>query len=265
MPLLIDITGFLLLSPPFQRVTDTSHMEVKSEHQRLAEIASDSWYAKGANGWTTAYSFEIFKRFHAPGPILELGPAEGIMTDLLVGLGDPLTVVEGSERFCTEISQRHPAVEVHHALFEEFQPTRRFRTIVLGHVLEHVEDPNGLLQRVKEWLVPGGRILCAVPNARSLHRQAGVEMGLLGFEEDLNDADRHHGHRRVYNPETFRREFRRAGLNIDYFGGYWIKTVSNTQTEQFFSPELVRALMKLGERYPDIAAEIVIVARAEAA
>jgi len=228
--------------------------------QRLADIATDSWYAQGANGWTTAFSFRIFKRFLKPGPILELGPAEGVMTDQLTELGQPMTVVEASSRFCAEIQSRHPQITVTNSLFEDFAPTERFQNVILGHVLEHVEDPVALLSSVRNWLQPEGRVICAVPNSRSLHRQAAVIMGLLPFEESLNEADHHHGHRRVYNPETFRQEFIRAGFDVEYFGGYWMKPLSNSQIEKTFTPEMVDAFMKLGERYPDIAAEMVIVA-----
>ncbi|MEO5772694.1 MAG: class I SAM-dependent methyltransferase [Sphingomicrobium sp.] len=238
-------------------------MQAISEMQRLAGIASDSWYAQGANGWTTAYSFEVFQRFITAGPILELGPAEGVMTDSLASLGLPLTVVEGSEVFCRDIQRRHPAAKVHHSLFEDFEPTEQFQNIILGHVLEHVEDPVRLLTSARQWLLPRGRVICAVPNSRSLHRQVGVMMGLLDFEEALNEADHHHGHRRVYNPETFRRDFLQAGYEIDYFGGYFMKPLSNSQIESSFTPEMVRTFMKLGERYPDIAAELVIVASAK--
>jgi hypothetical protein len=93
-----------------------------------------------------------------------------------------------------------------------------------------------------------------------LHRQAAVLLGLLEFEEQLNEADIHHGHRRVYNPETFRRDFLKAGLTIEVFGGYWLKPVSNAQIEQSWTSEMLQAFMKLGERYPDISAEMYIVA-----
>ncbi len=85
-------------------------------------------------------------------------------------------------------------------------------------------------------------------------------MGLLDFEEQLNEADLHHGHRRVYNPETFRRDFRAAGLSIEVFGGYWLKPLSNGQIEADWTPRMLGAFMTLGERYPDIAGEIYVVA-----
>jgi len=237
-------------------------MSASEERSRLDEIAAESTYGAGANRATIAYSFEIFRRHIRPGPILEMGPAEGHMTRDLAALGQPLTLVEGAAPFCESLRARFPQATVVNALFEDFAPETRFQTIVLGHVLEHVDHPVDILARAREWLAPGGRIMAAVPNARSLHRQAAVIMGLLPFEEALNEADLRHGHRRVYNPETFRRDFLQAGLTIEIFGGYWLKPVSNAQIERDWSEQMLTAFMALGERYPDVAGEIYVVAAA---
>ncbi|MES2722918.1 MAG: class I SAM-dependent methyltransferase [Pseudomonadota bacterium] len=234
---------------------------IDEERDRLNRIAAVSLYGAGANRATIAHSFKVFERYIRPGPVLEMGPAEGHMTGDLVGTNQPLTVVEGAATFCDSLRARFPSAEVVHSLFEDYAPAQAFETIVLGHVLEHVDDPVNVLRIAGAWLTPTGRILAAVPNARSLHRQAAVIMGLLAFEEDLNAADHHHGHRRVYNPETLRRDFREAGLEVEVFGGYWLKPVSNGQIERDWTDEMLSAFMTLGERYPDIAGEIYVVAR----
>lgn len=236
-------------------------MPPQPEARHLESIAEHSLYLSGVNADRTRYTFQIFKRFFVGTSLLEMGPAEGVMTELLARLDDmELAVVEGAKTFCDDLRRRFPSVGITNSLFEDFMPARQFDNIVLGHVLEHVEDPVDILTRASRWLSPGGRILAAVPNSRSLHRQAAVIMNMLAFEEQLNDMDRHHGHRRVYNPETFRRDFLSAGLKIDMFGGYWIKPVSNKQIEDNWTPAMVDAFMALGERYPDIAAEIYVVA-----
>ena len=238
-------------------------MQTHTEINRLESIAAKSLYAHKVNSATIQASFSVFQRYLATGPTLELGPAEGVMTDLLVNVCPELTVVDGSQRFCNSIKQKHPNVNAINSLFEQFQPNYKFNNIILGHVLEHVENPVEILKRASQWLSPGGRILAAVPNSRSLHRQAAVLMGLLPFEESLNEADHHHGHRRVYNPETFRGDFISAGLSIEVSGGYWLKPISNGQIERDWTPEMLDAFMILGERYPDIAGEIYVVARNE--
>jgi len=233
---------------------------VQDEAERLERISERRLYGHGVNAEMVKYTFEVFSRHFVPGIALELGPAEGLMTDLLASRFKDLTVIEGSGAFVADIKKRHPGVNAVHTLFEEFKTDRTFSNIILGHVLEHVEDPVGLLRKVTSWLAPGGKILCAVPNSRSLHRQAAVIMGVLKTEWSMNAADIQHGHRRVYNPEQFRADFYEAGLKIDHFGGYWMKPVSNSQIEKDWTPDMVRAFFVLGERYPDIAAEIYVVA-----
>ncbi len=237
------------------------HAAVEAEAKRLESISDQSLYAAGPSSAMVRYSFAIAERHLRQGSLLEMGPAEGVMTDLLVASGRyALTVVEGSQRFCDDLRRRHPGIKVVNALFETFEPGRRFDHILLGHVLEHVEDPVGVLRRAGDWLAPGGSLFAAVPNARSLHRQAAVTMGMLPVEDALNEMDIHHGHRRVFNPESFRACFTQAGLSIDVFGGYWLKPVSNRQIEDSWTPQMLDAFMRLGERYPDIAAENYVIA-----
>ncbi len=232
-----------------------------AEKERLEGIASDSWYARGANHAAIVYCAEVWMRWWHGGRALELGPAEGVMTDILVPAFDSLTLVDGSPTFCESLRRRHPGVSVVNSLFEDYEPKQTFDAIILGRVLEHVDDPRHILGRVAQWLAPGASVYAAVPNARSLHRQAAVTMGLLSSIYDLNESDLHHGHRRVYDPDSFQADFRASGLRVDVFGGYWLKPVSNAQIERDWTEDMLRAFMKLGERYPDIAGEIYIVAR----
>lgn len=230
------------------------------EAEKLEDISRQSRYSAGVMPTAIRYCWQILDR-HIKGPaVLEMGPAEGVMTECLARSGFELTVVEGSASFCEDLAQRFPDVRVVHALFEDFEPEGRFDTVVLGHVLEHVLDPVDILRRVKGWLAPEGVVFAAVPNARSIHRQAAVSMGLLPQEDALNPTDLHHGHRRVFNPESFRAAFIQAGMNVQVFGGYWLKPVSNGQIEANWTPQMVEAFMQLGERYPDIAGEIYVLA-----
>lgn len=81
-------------------------------------------------------------------------------------------------------------------------------------------------------------------------------MGLLKRTDELNATDHKNGHRRVYNLERLERDFRDAGLKVAVSGGYWLKTLSNAQIDEYYTPEMISAFLKLGEKYPDIAGEI---------
>lgn len=231
-----------------------------TEAERLAFIAADSTYGKGANAATVRHSARVFSRYWRGGSALELGPAEGLMTPWIDRGFERITLVDGSALFCERLAERYPSATVVHSLFEQFDPIDRYDAIILGHVLEHVEAPGELLSRARAWLAPGGALFAAVPNAWSIHRQAAVRMGLLTDVHQLNDSDRKHGHRRVYDPLAFRDEFTRAGYSILASGGYWLKPVSNAQIEATWTDEMLEAFMELGEQYPDIAGEIYVVA-----
>ncbi|MCX8472107.1 MAG: class I SAM-dependent methyltransferase [Sediminibacterium sp.] len=232
----------------------------EQEKNNLEKIAHNSLYTTLSNQATIEHSYNVFKPYLLNGKILELGPAEGLMTELLLTHTNELTVVDGSSQFCSTLSSKFPQIIVINELFENFSTNIKFDNIVLGHVLEHVENPILILERVKEFLKPNGRIFAAVPNAHSLHRQAAVLMGLIKSESEMSELDFHHGHRRIYNPFSFRSDFIQAGFNIYHYGGYWLKPVSNQQIHASWNIQMLQAFMKLGERYPDIAAEIFIIA-----
>jgi 2-polyprenyl-3-methyl-5-hydroxy-6-metoxy-1,4-benzoquinol methylase len=232
----------------------------QGELDRLESIATDGLYNYGPMPTSLRYLAEIFRRHWRGTRCLELGPAEGIVTEHLAEAFPELTVVDGSTTFCQELSSRFPAVTVVNALFEEYAPPHLFDTVVLGHVLEHVVDPVGLLERIRGWVAPGGVVLATVPNAHSLHRQAAVLMGLLPQENALNATDLHYGHRRVYDLAELRSDFAAAGWTVTTTGGYWLKPVSNAQLAEQWTPEMLDAYLQLGERYPDAAAEIYVVA-----
>lgn len=240
----------------------TGDLDRDGERERLEAIAADSWYEQWVNAAGIRYGGEIFARHWRGGRCLELGPAEGVMTEKLVGRFEDVVVVDGSEHFCSMLRERFPDIEVVCALFEDYEPSGTFDAVVLGHVLEHVADPVVLLQAVRPWLSEGGSVYAAVPNARSVHRQAAVLMGALETEHTFNESDRHHGHRRIYDPERLRADFLAAGFDISVFGGYWLKPLSIGQITRDWTPEMLEAFMALGERYPDIAGEIYVIARA---
>lgn len=82
-------------------------MSSEEEQISLDRIAKDSWYCQGANKKTIEYSYKIFMRYLSPSSnILELGPAEGVMTEKLVEYikdhGGKLTVVENFVPDCAK-------------------------------------------------------------------------------------------------------------------------------------------------------------------
>lgn len=230
------------------------------EYSRLDEISLTAQYSEGMNGRMILHSVQIFSRWILPGSILEMGPADGLSTSHLVQLTDDYEVVEGSKEFCEILKEKFPTIAVHNSIFEEFKPSRRYRNIVLGHVLEHVDNPDEIIDQCIEWLEPGGRIIAATPNSDSLHRQVAVNAGIIASVHELTAIDISIGHRRVLNPTQLRSYFEKEQLTINHMGGYYLKSFGNGQIEAISTPEVREALMILGEKYSDIAADIYVVA-----
>jgi 2-polyprenyl-3-methyl-5-hydroxy-6-metoxy-1,4-benzoquinol methylase len=230
----------------------------KFSTKKLEKIANDSWYLKPTAKATINYSFDIFKRAYTKGSILELGPAEGLMTKQLIKLTNNLTVVEGSKTFYDLLKKKYKKIDLVNCLFEDFTSHKKFDYIVLGHVLEHVENPVKVLKHIAQFLSPKGKLFTVVPNANSLHRQAAVLMKVIPSVQTFSQKDKHHGHLRIYTPESLASDCKKANLQIKSQGGYWLKTLPDSQIEKTQTPKQLRAFMELGEVYPAIAAEIYI-------
>jgi 2-polyprenyl-3-methyl-5-hydroxy-6-metoxy-1,4-benzoquinol methylase len=231
-----------------------------NEFDKLQEISNFNNYSNGMMAHAIDYCYKIISRNLINGSILELGPAEGLMTERLIKNTSNLTVVEASTFFCQQIEKKHPQINVYNSLFEDFKPIEEYDNIILGHVLEHVLDPQSLLNLVKTWLSPKGIIFASVPNSHSIHRQAAVHMKLLSRENSLNNRDIIHGHRRVFNLLELKELFNNSNFNILKSGGYWLKPVSNSQIEETWNSDMIDAFLVLGEKYPEISAEIYLIA-----
>lgn len=216
------------------------------------------------NDWLIRQRYVLLGKHFRGQTCLELGPGPAEGTPFLLDRFAHVVSVDGSQKAIDDLAARFGdrGLETVCSYFEELDlGGRTFDTVVLAHILEHVDDPQAVLAAARRFMAPGAVMIVDVPNAMSLHRQVGVEMGLLGEVTELHAGDLSIGHQRVYTPETFRAEIEAAGLTIELFGGVFIKILSNAQTEKAFDAEQLEALLAIGERYPDIAAEIYVVAR----
>ena len=155
--------------------------------------------------------------------LLELGPAMGHMTKFLVNDFENISVVEGSKELL-DLIPNYDNIEKHHSYFEEFETDKKFDTIIMSHVLEHIENPIKILKLISRWLSENGIIIISVPNSKSLHRLAAVEMGLLESEYELNQRDLVLGHYRVYDLNSLKKDIIESSLKIIDEGGVFFET-----------------------------------------
>lgn len=189
-----------------------------------------------------------------PGHVLELGFMDGQWTEHFLAAGCRVTVVEGAARNAEFGRQKYAGdarVTVIRSLFESFEPSERFDCIHMGGMLKHLPDPVGLLRRAHTWLAPGGILIATTPNARSLHRRVGVQMGLLADLNALSETDRKVGNLRHYDLASFRELLTEGSFEITELATAILKPVSSPQMENW-SDELLDALDRVADEAPDL-------------
>ena len=91
---------------------------------------------------------------HARGSrsLLELGLGHGYSTDIFSRRFDRHVVLEGSPAVISNFRNKYPdcRAEIVETWFENFSTDERFDLIVMGFILEHVDDPLLILRRFRE-------------------------------------------------------------------------------------------------------------------
>jgi len=226
-----------------------------------------------ALGHRYAYTFDFdvmhpfmlrsFQPFFRSGSVLELGSFRGDFTKRLVPHFSDITCVEGSgDAAAAARAALGDKVSVVEGTFETITLGRRFDNIILTHVLEHLDDPVGVLSRVnREWLAPGGRFFLVCPNANAASRQIAVRMGLISHHAAVTAAEQAHGHRITYALDTLERDAKAAGLAVVHRSGIFFKALANFQWDRLLvtdiiSPEYLEGCYQLGQVYPDLCSSI---------
>lgn len=191
--------------------------------------------------------------------VLELGLGHGITTNIFSSKFARHVVLEGSPAVIQHFKYKFPncGAQIIETYFEEFSTEEKFDVIVMGFILEHVDDPFKIICRYKNFLSPSGRIFLAVPNAEVLNRRLGYLAGLLGDMKTLSENDLLLGHKRYYTVAALTEEINRAGYKINKLEGIYLKPFT---TNQIISLKLdhgiIRALCEVGVSYPELSCGI---------
>lgn len=202
--------------------------------------------------------------------ILELGCGIGRFTSMLSGRFKKVVAIDCSEENIAIARRGIPKENVCFFVSkaENFQIDKKFDTILLIMLLEHVNNPIQILENARSLLNSNGRIIIEVPNANSFNRQLAKIMGII---QDLHylpeEQIQKYGHKRVYDMNLLMKDIKTSGLKIIKTGGLVFKPFTNQQMQLIIREEskhwkekFMRALLRMGERFPSECAVIYIVA-----
>lgn len=201
------------------------------------------------------YPHRIMKLQAESNSILELGIGHGYTTNRFSKFFSRHVVIDGSNSVIEQFQQQYPNCnsEIIQCYFENFETEEKFDVIVIGFVLEHVEDPVMLLQKFKKFLKPTGSCFITVPNGEALHRRLGHEAGLLDDMMQLSPSDLELGHKRQYTQLKLDAELKQAGYKTVRKEGIFLKSFTTSQLKSLALDEsIIQAMCTVGIDYPEL-------------
>ena len=170
-------------------------------------------------------------------------------------------VLEGSPAVIKNFKKKFPKcrAQIIETFFEKFESDKKFETIVLGFVLEHVDNPLEILKHFKQFLAFNGRIFVAVPNAESLNRRLGYMAGILPDMQKLAENDVTLGHKRYFTLKSLTRLVTDARYKIERVEGIFLKPFTTQQIVSLnLDKRIIHALCEVGISYPELCCGILV-------
>jgi 2-polyprenyl-3-methyl-5-hydroxy-6-metoxy-1,4-benzoquinol methylase len=239
-------------------------MENKRDFNKELKDTADHKYAYNFDfDVMHPYMLRAFIPFFRSGSFLELGSFKGDFTRRFLEHFSDITCVEASDEAIAIAKEEFgDKVNFINGLFEEVTLPRKYDNIVLTHVLEHIDDPVGLMRKINnEMLSDGGRFFLVCPNANAASRQIAVKMGLISHNSAITPSEKAHGHNITYTLDTLERDAKASGLKVIHRSGIFFKALANFQWDRLLqtdiiSKEYLDGCYELGQQYPDLCSSI---------
>ncbi len=207
------------------------------------------------------YPGRIIERSESKNSILELGLGHGLTSKRFSEHFTKHTILEGSQAVINNFEKKYPNCNsgLVKTFFEEYESDETYNVIVMGFVLEHVDDPVQVLLHYKQFLAPDGTLFVAVPNAESLNRRLGHFAGMLPDMGELSENDILLGHKRYYTVASLSEDVQLAGYVIDKVEGIYLKPLTSSQMISLnLDDSLLSALCSVGVDYPELSCGILM-------
>lgn len=224
--------------------------------------------------------FEKYKVLYRRKKIIEIITERHPERILEIGCGmDPLfpyicntkfTIVEPSQIFCDNAEGLIQARDIHNVeckkgFFEDIAPSlsKEYDLIICSSLLHEVESPGRLIKSIADVCNDGTVVHINVPNANSLHRLLGKEMGILQDAHEMSANNIDFQQNNVFDKNSLEKTVNDNGLQVIEFGGYFLKPFSHKQMYEMMQKKVVDekvldGLYELGKRMPELCSEIYV-------
>ena len=129
--------------------------------------------------------------------VLDVGCGSGLLSKTLLNRNYNVTVVDNDSK-AIEIAKKK-GINGFVADINNWQTQEKFDCIILGDVLEHIEDDGSVMKKVHEMLEPNGCVVVNVPAYQTLFSKHDVALG----------------HKRRYSNKELESKLQNSGFTIE--------------------------------------------------
>lgn len=173
------------------------HLHYTDAYDRLIAAAGDDPARWG-------FRLDAIAQFKTSGSLLDLGCSSGSFLESVRGESWQLFGIEMSAKAARTAEARSSACVFVGDILDAQFPKESFDVVTCFDVLEHVYEPRKVMQRIAEWLRPGGIFYVLVPNVDSAEGRV-----FRGFWHGL-ELPRHLFH---FSPRSLRSLAESVGLH----------------------------------------------------
>ncbi len=192
---------------------------------------------------------------------LELGIGHGYTTNTFSQFFKTYKVIEGGPKIIERYYELNPEskVDVQLAYFEDYETDEKFDAILMGYILEHVDDPAEILNKYKHYLRKGGSIYVVVPNGSALNRRFGLRAGYIASLDEMSEFDYKCGHKRTFTYESLLALVEECNLKVEKCEGIFIKPMTTQQMIAAKIPDnIIQAMCEVAVDFPEISSSILL-------
>lgn len=176
-----------------------SYSKSEYKHEQLRFEKNNNWI------------IDRIRKYKLSGRVLDVGCGYGLFSSQLLAYGD--YELDAIEPLNDPVYLQKTNANIFKMSVEEFlnrNSKQKYDIIILNDIIEHLDDPIGVLTKLKVLLQKDGAMLIQTPNYRSVMQYLSKEWSWWMPED----------HRFVLSPRSFRLLCKKAGLKDVYFTTY---------------------------------------------
>lgn len=180
---------------------------------------------------------------------------------------EKMVIVEPERKFAEmakSMSTIDSNIEVINDLIENVTDNLKreaFNFVVIGGFLHEIQNPDIVLQAVREICIENTIVYSFAPNARSFHRLLADKMGAIENIYERSEHDELFERQSVYEINTFNELFTRNKFKVVESGTYFVKPFTHSQMNELLNHKIIsknclEGLDKMIDYMPDMGAEL---------